>query len=62
MNEYTDGMSEYVVSLIEPIDNDGTNIETYSFAFECWAEDITHAIEQAENAYPYAVVIDVDLV
>lgn len=62
MKEYTDGMNEYVVSLVELIDNDGTNIESYGFTFECWAEDSFHAQEQAQNAYPNADIIDVELI
>lgn len=61
MKEYTDGMNEFVVSLVEIIDDD-TNIESYDFTFECWAEDSNHAQEQAQNAYPNAVIIDVELI
>ncbi len=62
MEEYTKGMNEYVVSLIETVDNDGINIETCYFTFECFAEDESHAHEQAENAYPHAIIIDIELI
>lgn len=62
MEEYTKGMNEYVVSMTECVDNDGTNIETYFFTFVCWAEDTEHAEEQALNAYPSAIIIEIEQV
>jgi hypothetical protein len=45
------GLPCYKVTLFEHAE------DIVSIVFECQAEDIRHAIEQAENAYPAATVI-----
>lgn len=48
-------MNEYVVSMTEA--NDDT---TSYFTFQCWADDLEHAEEQAFNAYPGAIILDIE--
>ena len=56
MNEYFEGLNEYVVTLVEDVD-----ISEDEIIFECWAEDKDHAEEQCLNAYPLAVIINLEL-
>lgn len=56
MNEYFEGLNEYVVTLVED-----TDISEDEIIFECWAEDKDHAEEQCLNAYPLAVIIHLEL-
>lgn len=48
-------MQSYLVHLIEPSDTDPNASE--ATAFKAQADDITHAIEQAQNAYPGADIV-----
>ena len=42
-----ENLTEYVVIYLE----DGESLQ-----FHCWAEDVEHAIEQQDNAYPGTIV------
>lgn len=48
-----ENLNEYEVTLYDSSIND-------NFVFLCWAEDISHAIEQATNAYPNDDVVSVE--
>ena len=55
MNEFFEGLTEYKVTVIE--DESITNDTIF---FECWAENMEHAEEQALNAYPLSVIIHIE--
>jgi len=52
---FFEGLTEYKVTLIE--DESITNDTIF---FECWAEDMEHAEEQALDAYPLAVIVHIE--
>lgn len=51
----TNSLNLYHVSLEEDVG------DTFTIGFACYAEDIDHAEEQAENAYPNSVIKNVTL-
>lgn len=55
-----DGMKHYRVTLIENFGFLGSAPDNYNTLFECWADNVSHAIEQAENAYPDCDIISVN--
>ncbi len=55
MNDFFEGLTEYRVRLIE--DESITNDTIF---FECWAEEMEHAEEQALDAYPLAVIVHIE--
>ena len=48
---YTEGMTEYRVTLHED------KGDKFTIVFDCWADDIDHADEQALNAYPNGEIL-----
>ena len=48
---YTEGMTEYRVTLHED------KGDKFQIVFDCWADDIDHAHEQALNAYPNGEIV-----
>lgn len=46
-------MNEYRVTLYENVG------DTHTIVFDCWADDMDHAKEQAINAYPDARITNV---
>jgi len=52
---FFEGLTEYKVTLIE--DESITNDTIF---FECWAENMEHAEEQALDAYPLAVIVHIE--
>ncbi len=52
---FLERMEKHRVMLVEfPLD---PSLDQTPIAFDCWAEDTEHAIEQAENAYPGCKVV-----
>jgi len=45
-------LDHYEVSLTDTDGND--------FLFDCWAEDSDHAAEQAQDAYPFDEIYDIN--
>lgn len=51
--KYTEGLTQFRVTLHEE------KGDKFSIVFDCWADDIDHAEEQALNAYPCGEVINI---
>lgn len=57
MKGYFPPLNEYQVVVLE--DDGWLGEDASNTIFNCWAEDESHAVEQAENAYPNCTIISV---